>query len=130
MQVELRRLDAAGLRIFVPLWPSRSHMGTGFAGALQAALTLAGWGLTAALLADEAPCDLVAQTSTVKFLHPVRDDFESIAAMPDATRVTTFLTQYRRRGRARLQLNVEAWAGEQLSATGEVRYAALRQSID
>lgn len=125
MQLELVSLDAAGLRLRVPLGPSRNHMGTGFGGALQASMTLAGWGLAAALLARERAHDLVAQSSSVNFLLPVRDTFDAFAPMPDAAAVEAFLHQFRRYGKARLKLRVRATVDDEFYATGEVCYAAL-----
>lgn len=128
MRLELRELDARGLRLFAPLGPSANHMGTGFAGALQTAMTLAGWGLTAALVDDGPPSDIVAQSVKVKFLLPVRSDFEAMAVMPDGQTVESFLTQFRRRGRARLHLRVRAMVGDEIHALGEVGYAAIPPS--
>ncbi|MEO0971711.1 MAG: YiiD C-terminal domain-containing protein [Pseudomonadota bacterium] len=128
MRLQLDTLDATGLRIRAPLDPSRNHMGTGFAGALQTAMTLAGWGLTAALLDGEPANDIVAQSVQVKFLLPVQDDFEAVAVMPDGQAVEGFLNQYRRRGRARLHLRVRAMVGEDIHALGEVAYAAIPQT--
>lgn len=127
MHIEPQHLDAAGLQLSVPLAPNQNHMGSAFAGALQAAMTLAGWGLTSVLLGEEAPAELVAQSSSFRFLRPVVDDFEVVAAMPDRAAVDDFLSRYRRRGRARIALQVSALLSGRSAAEGEVRYAAIRR---
>lgn len=125
LQLELASLDASGLCLQVPLEPGRNHMGTGFAGALQASMTLAGWGLAAALLHRERPHDLVAQSSSVNFLLPVRERFEAFAVMPPGADVAAFLERFRRHGKSRLKLRVRATVRGEFHATGEVHYAAI-----
>jgi thioesterase domain-containing protein len=93
-------------------------------------MTLAGWGLTAALLDGEAPGDLVAQTASVEFLLPVRGDFDIVAAMPSLRAVESFRRRYRRRGRSRLLLEVRVNVDGICHVRGEVRYAAIRHDDD
>jgi thioesterase domain-containing protein len=97
--------DEHGLSLRLPLAPNRNHKGTLFAGSLNAAVTLAGWGALWLLLDRErVGAHLVIQDSTTEYLRPVADDCEAVCAWPAASTLRRFLETLRRRGRARITL--------------------------
>jgi thioesterase domain-containing protein len=128
MQLQLAAAGPDGIRMRIPLAPNRNHMQTAFAGALQAATSLTGWTMTAALLLDQAPGDIVAQNSSIRFIAPVRSDFETHVAMPGGRTAERFVSQYERRGRARLRLEVAVVVHGERLAVADVRYAAVRHA--
>ncbi len=126
--VELATLDDEGLTVTIPLGPNRNHKGTLFAGSLAALATLAGWSAIWLLVreADESG-HVVIQDSSIRYLRPVRTDATARCPFPDAEDHERLLTTFRRRGRARvpLQVSVHDTTGE-LVATFSARYVMHR----
>jgi len=105
--IELAALGPDGLVLAMPLDPNRNHKGTLFAGSLAALATLAGWSAVWLLArhAGEA-AHVVIQDSSIRYLRPVRTDAIARCEVPDPESRDRLLTTFRRRGRARLALQV------------------------
>src|SRR5262249_11092228 len=82
------RYDARGLTLGAPLAPNTNHKSTAFAGSLNAAATLAGWGLVWLLLRERGlAATIVIQESETRYQLPVRGDFAAICALPPAAEI-------------------------------------------
>jgi thioesterase domain-containing protein len=129
--VSLDALDARQLAIRLPLGPNRNHKGTLFAGSLAALATLAGWS-TCWLLSRSAdqPLHVVIQDSTIRYLRPVRTDAVARVTFPDHDAFGRVLDTARRRGRARLPLDVAIHdASEVVVVTFRARYVVHRHGV-
>ena len=116
MQVEIRRLDGAGLQLAAPLEPNRNHVGTAFGGSLQGLATLAGWGVT--LVTADGPGDIrvVIGACQMRFLAPVAGELIATAGWPDAATAAAFRARLAAQQRARLVVAVEIGAPGQGAA--------------
>ncbi|MGH7559546.1 MAG: YiiD C-terminal domain-containing protein [Gemmatimonadales bacterium] len=112
--IEVVRLDESGVELRLPLAANRNHKGALFAGSLNAAATLAGWGvLVAALETRGVDALVVIQDSSVRYLSPVRSDAIARCAAPAAEALDTALRTLQRRGLARLALTAEIGEGKE-----------------
>ncbi len=99
--------EGGGLVLSSPLEPNINHKGTAFAGSLNAAATLAGWGTIWLLLREHGiRSHVVIQDSTVHYFRPVTGDFTARCKSPSATAVERLVNAVRRRGRGRIELDV------------------------
>ncbi len=126
MQVSLCHLDTDGLTLSAPLAPNANHMGTGFAGAQQAAVSLTGWGMTLLLAGAASQHNLVAQEAQVRFLLPVTDAFQIHCPTPSQRIIDEFRHTLARRGRARLNLTIQIRCNDVCCAEARARYVAVR----
>jgi len=105
--VDVRQADRSGVILSAPLDSNVNHKGTAFAGSLNAVATLAGWSWCWVLLREErVDAIVVLQDSAIRYQRPVRADFTAHCEPPDAAALGRFLSTLRRRGRARLSLQV------------------------
>lgn len=131
--LELRVLsyDDKGLTLRAPLAPNINHKRTVFAGSLNSVVTLAGWGLLWLLLQElEIPARVVIQDSSCSYLRPVSNDFSAFCRKPEPGQIARLAGALKRRGKARIELNVEIQneAGVAVSFTG--RYVILAMNKD
>jgi thioesterase domain-containing protein len=107
------RYDAAGLALRAPLSPNTNHKSTVFAGSLNAAATLAGWGLVWLILRERGlRGTVVIHESTTQYRLPVRDDFVALCCAPQQQQLDAFVAALHRRSKARLALAVEIRDGD------------------
>jgi thioesterase domain-containing protein len=112
-----------GLKLSAPLAQNINDKGTVFSGSLNAAITLAGWGLIWLLLQEQHLSGaIVIQDSAIKYLQPVRRDFVARSQMPERCEIEQFRSTLRRRERARLSVQAEIWEDDTLRVTFIGRY--------
>ena len=126
LQLRLVRLDDGVLELTVPLTPNRNHMGTGFAGSLVAAASLAGWGAVIAMLDSLETAHVVAQEMNASFIEPVTGDFRVRAHLPSEEIRDQFLRAFRRYRRARVTIIAEILQDERVAARVESRFVAMQ----
>ena len=127
MGVTVGAYDGKALELRAPLAPNRNDKLTGFAGSLNALMTLAGWGLLYLRLAQAGErCDIVIHKGEQVFSAPVRRDFRAIAVL-DESLWPGFMERLGDRGRARIELDARIEAGGVTAATLKARYVALRR---
>ena len=126
LQLRLVRLDDRVLELTAPLTPNRNHMGTGFAGSLVAAASLAGWGAVIAILDSLETAHVVAQEMNASFIEPVTGDFRARAHLPSQEIRDQFLRAFRRHRRARVTILAEILQDERVAARVESRFVALQ----
>jgi len=126
--VEIGALDGERLELLLPLAPNRNHKGTVFAGSLSALATLAGWSALWLVLREaEEQAHVVIQDARIHYKVPARGDVVARVPLPTGAAREKWLAALRKKGRARLGLEVEVvdLAGE-VVATFEGRYVAHR----
>jgi thioesterase domain-containing protein len=106
------------------LAPNKNDKGTMFAGSISTLCTLAGWTLTGQMAADLGfVTDVLAVKNDIAFLLPIRTD-ASFRAVADPELLPTFNERMKRRGRARMRVQVEVVAGEDVCARFQGDYLA------
>ena len=126
--LEIRVLSLAEDSIVVeaPLEPNRNIHQTGFAGSIYSVATLAGWSLLTSLLDNESlTADVVMASANIRYRRPLRGPLQAHCHFPDAVTVENFLDQLRKRGKARMELEIEMKDEAELYAVLNGRFAAL-----
>ena len=125
MELRVLEASAASVRVAVPLAPNRNHQQTAFGGSLHALGLFAGWSLLQLALDDPRfKVDyVVVQNSSMDYLAPARGAFEAHAQW-DASRLAEFHSTLSRKGKARVELEVDLHSGGQLVARLRGRFVA------
>ena len=129
--LELRVLayDEQGLLLGAPLAPNINHKRTAFAGSLNAVVTLAGWGLLWLILQEqEIEARVVIQDSSCHYLRPVNDDFSAFCSKPSAAEIAKMVQALRKRGRARIALQVEVRNDTDVAVAFTGRYVLVKSA--
>lgn len=108
MRLSVRAWDGHELQLAMPLAANSNHKGTLFGGSLYSLSVLAGWGWLTLRLRD---CDLGAGHIVIKggqidYPLPVAEDAVAICGAPADADWEKFTSQFRRRGLARLFLDI------------------------
>lgn len=111
------------IRLAAPLGPNVNHRGTVFGGSLASVATLAAWSALRVRLGDSARLVIVNQSTD--YLRPVEGDFVAIARLPEGEALDRFLAAYRRRGRARIDVEARVEYGGAVAVTLRGTFAAL-----
>lgn len=129
MDVEVRDADETGVALWAPMGPNVNVHGTMFGGSLGSLCLLAGWTLLhRVLLAEGLPHELVVQRTRMDYLAPVTGAVDIYARTPEASVLERFLKTFRRRGRGRIQVEMEARYGGRGAAIMQAWYVALAES--
>jgi thioesterase domain-containing protein len=129
--LELRVLayDEQGLTLGAPLAPNINHKRTAFAGSLNSVVTLAGWGLLWLILYEqEIPARVVIQDSSCSYLRPVSDDFTAFCAKPAPAEIAKMAEALSKRGRARIELQVEVRNPSGVAVLFTGRYVMMKSA--
>ncbi len=90
------------------LEPNLNHRSTAFGGSVASLAVLAGWSLLRIGFDNVAPTpQIVIQRSAMEYLAPIAGPFEARCARPRDEDWQRFLSTFTRRGRARLELDVD-----------------------
>lgn len=121
--ITIERYDEKGLVLKAPLAGNTNPKGTAFAGSMNSLITLAGWGQLWLLL-KELDIDgyVVIQTSQTSYLRPVADDFAAVCHRPQQDEIAKMVQTLRKRGKARMELNVEIRQGDEVAVEFKGRY--------
>jgi thioesterase domain-containing protein len=126
MDLRVARLDATGIRLDFPLAPSVNDKGSAFGGALASAMILAGWSLPRLLLKHQTTAaELVIGRCELRFLKPVRGPYSAVCDWPEPEAQRQFLQRLAEQGKGRLDMTARIFAGDEVAASLQARYAAL-----
>lgn len=113
MQLSVRAWDGDALELSIPLAANSNHKGTMFGGSLYSLCVLAGWGwLTLRLRNVDLEGHIVIKGGQIDYPLPVVEDAVAICTAPSEEDWQKFLSQFRRRGLARLYLNIRIPAAD------------------
>ena len=113
-----------------PLNLNANFKGTAFGGSLFSLAALAGWAwLTGHLDAAAIEADAVIQSSSIRYLRPVRGEFRAVLAAPAAGDILRFDRMMARSGRGRIDLCVDAFDGDTLCTQFQGSYAAALRAL-
>ncbi len=105
MGVRVESFDADRLVLTAPLDPNHNHLGTAFGGSLSALATLAGYSLLWLRLENQN-AHIVIRRGSIQYHHPVRGILRAVCESPDAATLAAFKSQFAKKGKARISLNV------------------------
>lgn len=96
------------VRLTAPLEPNINHRRTVFGGSAAAVGILAGWALLHVRLGHGGTVSrIVIQRGTIDYDLPIEGDFDAVAVAPDPDLWDRFTRTLTRRGRGRIDLDVE-----------------------
>lgn len=128
LRLRVESYSGDALVLAAPLAPNRNDKGTGFAGSLNALMTLAGWGLVHLRLAEAGEsCDIVIHRSEGEFSRAVATDFRARATLSEDD-WDGCLERLRARGRGRIPVQARIEADGATAATLAASYVALRRA--
>ena len=128
MGVEVLDAGEDRVRLRVPLGPNLNHERTAFGGSLAAAGMLAGWGLlwVRARRLDPAPRLVIAE-GQMRFIRPVRGDFEAACEWPRPDAWQAALDRLVATGRARVPLRSELTYAGKVAAAHAGTFVLIRR---
>ena len=94
-----------------PLENNINHKLTVFGGSLYSVSVLTGWSMVYVLLKKlNIDAHIVIQHSEIEYLHPVKENFEACCEVVSEATINKFEKMYKRKGRARIMLDVTVMA--------------------
>ena len=126
MAMEVRTVDATGVRLAAPYAPNVNHRGTVFGGSIAALAILSAWTLVhTRLRAERLPSTVVIQRNAMEYLRPMEGEFEAFCAAPAPADWARFLETLRRRSRARIVLRAELASGGEVVGRFQGAFVAI-----
>ena len=105
IRLEVADYDGQSLRVHAPLSANVNDKGSAFGGSLTSAMTYAGWCLvTLQLQLQGLEADVFVADSEVRYRKPLYDDLNAQATLAEDQSWEPFLSTFKQRGRARVQL--------------------------
>ena len=118
--------DEQSMRIKAPLQSNLNHQLTAFGGSVCTLAILTSWALLNFAMREVInPSELVIQGSDMKFLKPIRSEFEAISSLPSSQKYYYFLESIQKHKKGRITLQAEVRAEGVLSATHQGTYVGF-----
>ncbi len=125
--VDIVRADDRGLEILAPLKLNRNHLGTAFGGSISSLLILSCYASLFYQMEKEGyHFHLVIKEESTKYLMPVEEDIRIVSEAPDANLYSSFTESFKRKGRARIQLESKVLTKNGVACTFMGEFVALK----
>ena len=126
MGISVADLREGQLTLKAPLTANLNDKGNAFGGSLASILTLAGWGLTTAMLHHAGrDAEVYVADSQLRYLSPLYGDLQATATLAEGGDWDRFLARLDERGHAGIQLVASVAGAEgRPAATLEGRFVA------
>jgi thioesterase domain-containing protein len=129
--MDFRVLSASSDEVVLeaPLAPNINHRATAFGGSISALAILAGWAMAHFRLRDEGlEVRTVIRDGAIRYDEPVRGAFQARCPAPPAEAWDRMVQTLRRRGKARIRLEVQLSAGDLSVGSYTGTYVALERA--
>jgi len=123
MELRVKRADPEEVRLIAPLEPNVNHQGTAFGGSIAALALAAGW-ITVRLHVGPIPQVVISECS-ITYRKPIVGELQAVCSAPPERDWERFQAKLNKRGRARLDLDVELVCGDESCVTMHGRYVAV-----
>lgn len=118
--------DTGALCLSAPLSANHNDKGSAFAGSLGAVMTLAGWGQVALWLREQRlSADVMIVRCEQHFKAPVLNDFTTTVKNFDNSCWDGLLNSLERKGRGRIEFEIETFSNGQYAAVQQSSYAVI-----
>ncbi len=105
------------LHINASLEKNINHRQTAFGGSISSLATLAGWGIVYLKFQElNIKAGIVIQQGNTNYLLPITNDFTAVCKIDSLADFDKFITTLKRKGVARIKLNVSVMCNAQLAA--------------
>lgn len=109
------------------LEPNLNHRSTAFGGSVASLAVLAGWSVLRLGLDSFTPTpQIVIQRSSMQYMLPIATDFDAVCRRPEAAAWERFMRAFERRGRGRLEVDVDVRVDGESAAHLHAGFVALR----
>lgn len=102
MQVQVVKLDEAGVELECALEPNHNHLGTAFGGSLSCLMILAAYCQIFRLI--DSSGHVVIKSGELNYKIPVNQKLRAVCPPPSLEEIQNFTEAYRKKGKARLTL--------------------------
>jgi len=116
-----------GFAIEAPVRLNSNHLQTAFGGSINAVATLAGYGLLWLELREQI-AHVVVASSSIRFLHPVREVIRATCLRPDDRDLDSLKATLRGKGKARMTLSVQLDEANVRTAQFDGTFVAFRDA--
>lgn len=111
--IQVEHCDANKIVLTAPLEPNINHKCTAFGGSLYSVAVLAGWSFVYNnMKLHELSGHIVIQHSEVNYIIPVDGQIRAVCAIQDQDSLNRFIKIYKRKGLARIKLQVKVMFNE------------------
>ncbi len=126
MGLTVAAVDPLGVTLAAPLDKNINHRDTAFGGSIATMGILAGWALVHRKLIElGSDARLVIQDSHTSYIRPIAGDIRAECRCEKPETWENFATTLARKGRARLALRSEMYAGDEIAAVHDGLYVAV-----
>ncbi|VAW68236.1 hypothetical protein MNBD_GAMMA09-1815 [hydrothermal vent metagenome] len=106
--IQVTECSPQRIELTAPLEPNINHKCTAFGGSLYSVAVLCGWSYVyQQMKLNQLTGHIVIQSSEVNYLQPVDGDIRAICEAENSPELKRFSKIYRRKGRARIHLQVK-----------------------
>jgi len=110
--IKVENISNSMVCLKAPLDKNTNHKSTAFGGSLYSLSVLTGWSLVYVILKRfDINAHIVIQHSEIDYLYPVKNDFVACSEEVTETKINKFIKVYKRKGRARIMLDVKIMNG-------------------
>ena len=121
--IKVTQCDAQQVCLSAPLEPNINHKCTAFGGSLYSIAVLCGWSfIYLQIKRHQLNGHIVIQQSEVHYALPVDGEITAVCTLNDEVKLEKFITTYKRRGRARIKLQVKIIYKNQAAMTLDGQY--------
>lgn len=119
--------DLHSIEVFAPLNLNKNHLSTAFGGSLGAVLITSCYGWLFQQLDEHGlHGHVVIKTAHTDYLAPVESDFIAVCNSPEEHSYTSFLSQLKRKGKARIDLEAKIFQGLREACVFKGEFVALK----
>lgn len=126
MDIRVVAQGNSGFVLEAPVIQNSNHLGTGFAGSINAIATLAGYGLLWLELRADRGVYVVVAESSIRFLRPVHEIIRATCLRPKDSKLEKFKSAIATKRKARIRLEVVVEEGEVVAAQFQGDFVALK----
>ncbi len=126
MGIGVRQLTEQLLCVSAPISENINHKQTAFGGSLNTLCTVACWGLLSFWLhREKLGCQIVIQSNQTDYRTAVTSDFSACCSFDDINARSKFISQLKKRGRARMELHSSIQEQGEVAVQFSGRFVAL-----
>lgn len=117
MGIHIAEFTPSRVRVWAELAPNINHKHTAFGGSIHTVMTVCGWSMMFANFKSLFPdAHIVIQQSEIRYLAPIRGDFEAECALTDPLARDKLIQSFEKYGKGKLTLHVTCRKGDTLLA--------------
>jgi len=127
MGISIERFNEDGIVVKAPLEPNINHKNTAFGGSLYNVSVLTGWAMVyGILLKNSINAHVVIQHSEIDYIAAIKSDIIAECKTPTKEVMEKFITTFYKRGKSRINLNVQIDTEQKIAVRFSGKYVIHR----